>query len=343
MVDINNAIIRDVIIHKVNSSRDSLKLNENVIEVSDEDQESTLRRILLKSFSSASSTYEFSHNIDIDLNTLFKISKDIYGGSDFINSSKNIATHLFTSSRHPGIKDGDLFIAKFDDIKLKDTFHEAIGIYKFENKESFVEITGNDKDNKIGIKFRQGIGSKKPEKACLILFTDDRYTVFLLENSNSETEYWTHDFLGVEPKRDNVNSTNHVLSLTKAFVTEKLPEDHEASRADQIDLLNRSVSFFKQHETFSNSVFEREVLQDENIIESFRTFNNLFKEERKLEWQDNFAIAQDVVKKQARIFKKVLKLDKNFDIYIHGEKSLIERGVEDDGRKFYKIYYNQEM
>jgi hypothetical protein len=38
----------------------------------------------------------------------------------------------------------------------------------------------------------------------------------------------------------------------------------------------------------------------------------------------------------------VLKLDKNFHIYIHGGRDMIERGVDESGRKYYKIYYNEE-
>jgi hypothetical protein len=48
------------------------------------------------------------------------------------------------------------------------------------------------------------------------------------------------------------------------------------------------------------------------------------------------------VKRQARIFKSVLKLDKNFHIYIHGDRNKIEHGVDESGRKFYKIFYEQE-
>ena len=55
---------------------------------------------------------------------------------------------------------------------------------------------------------------------------------------------------------------------------------------------------------------------------------------------DNFKISSQAVKKQSRIFKSVLKLDRNFDIYIHGDKNLIEKGTEKDGRKYYKIYWN---
>jgi hypothetical protein len=57
---------------------------------------------------------------------------------------------------------------------------------------------------------------------------------------------------------------------------------------------------------------------------------------------ESFDISPQAVKKQARIFKSVLKLDKNFHIYIHGDRELIEQGVEKDGRKFYKIYFTEE-
>ena len=54
-------------------------------------------------------------------------------------------------------------------------------------------------------------------------------------------------------------------------------------------------------------------------------------------------ISAPAVKKQAKIFKSVLKLDKNFHIYIHGNREMIEQGVEKDGRKFYKIYFEKEV
>jgi len=58
--------------------------------------------------------------------------------------------------------------------------------------------------------------------------------------------------------------------------------------------------------------------------------------------EDEFAISNAAVKKQARIYKSVLKLDRNFHIYIHGSSELIEKGVDEDGRKYYKIYYQEE-
>jgi hypothetical protein len=48
------------------------------------------------------------------------------------------------------------------------------------------------------------------------------------------------------------------------------------------------------------------------------------------------------VKKQAKIYKSILKLDKNFHIYIHGNREMITKGTDPDGRKFYKIYFENE-
>ena len=87
---------------------------------------------------------------------------------------------------------------------------------------------------------------------------------------------------------------------------------------------------------------KKSVFQSEELIESFRSFDNSYRDNNDIELANSFDISSQAVKKQVRAFKKVLKLDKNFHIYIHGNKELIEQGVEKDGRKYYKIYYNDE-
>ena len=71
-------------------------------------------------------------------------------------------------------------------------------------------------------------------------------------------------------------------------------------------------------------------------------FDEGYRRDNEIDISNNFDISTQAVKKQARAFKSVLKLDKNFHIYIHGDKELIEQGVEKDGRKYYKIYYKDE-
>ena len=102
------------------------------------------------------------------------------------------------------------------------------------------------------------------------------------------------------------------------------------------------MDFFKTHDTFDKEEFEQEVLQQKNIIQSFSRFDERYKLENRIEIEDHFEISSQALKKQEKVFKSVIKLDKNFHIYIHGDRDLIEHGIEKDGRKFYKIYYNDE-
>jgi hypothetical protein len=58
---------------------------------------------------------------------------------------------------------------------------------------------------------------------------------------------------------------------------------------------------------------------------------------------DEFAIHVSAVKQQAKSYKTVLKLDKNFHVYIHGRRDLIERGVDEmSGKNYYKLYFDEE-
>ena len=108
----------------------------------------------------------FTHEIDLELNPLSKLSRSIFEGDDFISQTKNICQHLKTVSKHPNIKDGDLFIMKFDNISFDNQHCEGLGIYKVENKENFIETTKYF-NGEAGLNFRKGIGSKRLDKACL--------------------------------------------------------------------------------------------------------------------------------------------------------------------------------
>ena len=74
-----------------------------------------------------------------------------------------------------------------------------------------------------------------------------------------------------------------------------------------------------------------------------KTFERFTEEQEERPFPRNgFPISSAAVKQQARVFRSVLKLDRNFHIYIHGNRELIQQGKDADGRKFYKIYYDTE-
>lgn len=339
MILIEDAIIRQLTAHRVAAGENSSVIGGALSTLSD-DEATTVKKILLKPFVSHAHTYEFTHDVDIHYNVLFNLSKAIHSGDEFMEKSREIVRHLISVSKHPNIKDGDLFIARFDNIQLNNKRYEALGVYKYEDKETFIET--DTANNAMHVSFRKGIGNKKPDKACLILFSEEPYTLLVIDGNTNETDYWQHDFINHRSKKDHVNSTNNFLTLTKNFITTQVPEDFEVTKADQIDLLNRSVDYFKKRETFDKQEFEEEVFGNSSVIESFRRFDEAYRQEREADFADSFEIAPQAVKKQARVFKSVLKLDKNFHIYIHGNRELIEQGTDERGRKFYKIYYEEE-
>lgn len=340
MIGIDDVVISEMVLHRVGADEFNSIISDHITSSSDPEEDAVLKRIFLKPFVSHVSTLEFSHDVDIDYNVLFKLSKAIYNDEDFIDTSKRIAQHLVSVSKHPNIKEGDLFIVKFENIQLSNKHYQALGIYKFEDKESYIETSATNKD--MSLEFRKGIGTKKPDKGCLVIFSEEPYTLLVIDSNSNETDYWQNAFIGHKPKNDAINNTNDFLSLAKNFITEQIPQDFNISKTEQIDYLNRSVEYFKNHEKFDKGEFETEVFHHAEVIGSFNNYNAAFRVNNDIELNENFEISQHAVKKQARAFKSILKLDKNFHIYIHGNKELIEQGVEKDGRKYYKIYYNQE-
>lgn len=347
MIDYTNTDFEKVSVHTVGNKTngEELLLSKSLLNISD----LRVRELLFKFFLSPFTSPEFYSftfsNEDFTLNPLFNFASQIFDSSKtFQKNSVNVAKHLYELSVHPQIKSGDLFLAYFSDISIEDELTDAIGIFKSENRQAFLKLNSSQED--FSIQYDDGINIEKLDKGCLIFNTDKNsgYKVCIIDKSNKsvEAQYWKDTFLQLKPCSDDYHHTKEFMNIAKNFVTQQLTEDFEVSRADQIDLLNRSVDYFKTHDTFDKKDFEKQVFQDTGIIKSFRNFDETYRENHDIEANDSFEISPQAVKKQARVFKSVLKLDKNFHIYIHGNRDLIEQGVEKDGRKFYKIYFQNE-
>jgi hypothetical protein len=339
MIEYKGADVKELFFQKIEEeSRENKHLLQNEFSPSDEQM---LKNIFLKPFATVTNTYQFTHGVSLDLNVLYNLSREIYNNEEIGSTHEGIISHLKTSSRHPNIKEGELFIVRFSNILVGNEPLNGLGIFKIEKKDPFIETPNWTKEPIL--LFKEGIGEKKLDKACLILFDKDPFTILAYDNNNSEAVYWKNDFINLGFKKDHINNTSHFLEMTKSYITDQMPEEFDVTKTDQIDLLNKSIKYFKEAEDFDKGEFELSVFgREEDAISSFRNFDNQYQEEMDLEIEDNFKIAVNSVKKQARVFKSVLKLDKNFHIYIHGDRELIEQGVDADGRKFYKIFYEDE-
>ena len=345
VIDFSKTTIENLITHHVgNKLRDEeLKLSDNLTDFSQETA-IHLEQYFLDSFK-PENFYNFYHSVELDMNEVYTIVKKLFENpSDFEMQSKNIAKLLYEYTNHPNIKEGELNIAYFKDIVYEDVILDAVGIFKSENVVPYIQMKTQKNNYEINHDF--GFELKKIDKACLIFNIDAElgYSILIIDNTNkqAEAQYWINDFLKLMLSNDAYNNTKELLTITKTFVTKELQKENPISKTEKIELLNKTMDYFKSNETFNKAVFEEQVFENPEIIEAYRKFDLNHRQELELSPGDSFEISNQAVKKQARVYRSVLKLDKNFHVYIHGGKDLIEKGTDSNGRKYYKIYYENE-
>jgi hypothetical protein len=322
-----------------------LQISKEPVDTENQEVKSVLLSYFLTSFQQTE-TYNFWHPSDIALNEIKHYADQIFDApEDILQHSISITRNLYDATDLPNIKSGELHVAYFKNIMVDQFVVDAIGIYKSENKETFLKIKEAEKT--FSIEADEGINPSKLDKACLILNldADNGYRVMVIDKTNKggEAQFWKDNFLKVRAASDDYHHTQDYLSMYKTYVVEQVPSEFEVTRVEQIDLLNKSVNYFKKNEQFNREAFEDEVLKVPEVIESFRKYEQQYKDERELSFDHDFNISTNAVKKQSRVFKSVLKLDKNFHVYIHGNKDLIEKGFDSGmGMHYYKIYFEEE-
>lgn len=349
MVSFFEASLARLSIHRVgNKLQDEFYvLSDESLQIEDEFLSNLLMQYYLKPFEKVNEVYRFMHSSDMNLNELFHFSSEVFKEkARFHEISQQVTKYLYDLTNHPKIKSGELYVAYFNNVQIEGELLDAIGIFKSETKETYLKVYPEDSGFNLGYE-QEGINIQKLDKGCLIFNTEkeEGYKVLVVDQTNraGEAVYWKDEFLKLKIRNDNYNQTSNTLNVYKSFVTNKLEEDFEMTKADKIDLLNRSMKYFKEKESFEMDEFSNEVIGNPKAIESFKSFKQNYEKEFDTEISDSFDISSPAVKKQAKVFKSVLKLDKNFHIYIHGNKELIEKGFDNDkAMNYYKVYFKEE-
>ena len=350
MVTFFEAAFNQLSIHKVGNKQldETLHLSEQPFVVEDEMLGELLMQFFVQPFEKVNEMYRLNHSSgNLQLNEVYHFAQQIFeDANSFHENSRQLAKHLFDVGNHPKIKSGELYVAHFSNLQIEGELLEAVGIFKSEHKEPYLTVMQQAKTFELGYQ-QEAINIKKLDKGCIIFNVDaaEGYKVAVIDHTNrNEAVYWMDEFLKLKVRNDNYNQTNNVLSVYKSFVTEKIDEDFEVSKADKIDLLNRSIKYFKEKDHFDMAEFGNEVIGSDEGIALFTDYKKQYEQEFDSPIEDSFAINNNAVKKQARVYKSVLKLDRNFHIYIHGDKELIEKGFDKDrNMNYYKVYFKEEQ
>jgi hypothetical protein len=340
--------LEKVIVHKVgNPTRgEQLALSMMPLTFNDELVRSMLVKYFLHSFNEHE-LFHFTHLSEVDMNKVYHYVQAIFNDpASFAPQSALIAQFLYNKSTHARVKEGELYIALLHEVPFENEFVTALGIFKSESKESFLKVFPHGQNFELTAE--EGININKLDKGCLVFRTqeNDGYRVCVVDQTNkqNDAQYWVNDFLQVTPVANEYHHTSEFLQLCREFVTGEMPENFEVTKHEQIDLMHRSLDYFKTKEQFDYNEFTQEVMHHPQVIEQFAQFKDQYANAKQVEWDESFDIDLAAVKKQGKVFKSILKLDKNFHIYIHGRQDLIERGFDEaKGKHFYKVYFEQEQ
>jgi len=346
MLVFSETLIDQIVVHKVGSkykeenirfSKDTLRLNDDIKEL--------LAKYFLTPFKS-NEYFNFYHESDLNLNEVFHYTSKIFDDPEvLLDQSVNLAKHLYENSTHPNINGGEFYVVYFQDISFNNEPLDAIGIFKSETRETFLKVY--PKDENYTIESEQGIDIKKLDKGCLILNLEKEkgFIVATVDKTNKgeDARYWIDDFLKVKQREDEYYHTENVMKMYKDFVVKEMPNEFEVAKADQVDLINKSKNFFKETDNFQLEDFAEKVIEDKDLIDSFNNYKKVYESENEIQICNEFEISDSAVKKQSRVFKSVIKLDKNFHIYVHGNREYITKGFDEKtGLQYYQVFFKEE-
>ena len=319
--------------------------SENAFHFDDEAMKDALLKLFFSSFKEPE-YYRFK-DIDSNSNPVYDLVCAAFDEPEAVHAiSCEIARNLFQQSRHPNIKPGDLIVAHVEDILIDDELLSAIVIIKSENKHSFLKIHNGHSGNTLSID--RGMPLNKLDKACIVFDTgrEDGFKCCVLDTvkSGEDAIFWISEFLNVTKHNNDYQKTKAYIQVTKGFIDERMKPLYEVEKQDEAALLDLSKSYFNSTEDFEESSYLDSLFGDQEEIKSeFRHYREDVGQEAGLAEPSEFKVSQAAVKNQSRVFKSVIKLDKNFHIYVHGNRNMIQKGVDDEGRKYYILYYDAEQ
>ena len=346
MIDFSRAELTHFTTHYVGNKGlgEVLEINPEEVKFLDDFTKETLLMYLVSSFKT-DIYYEFKSKNELSVHDIHSYVSDLFDNRDeFLEYSKKFAEHLYNQSMHPKIKGGEFYTCYFKDCVVDGELCDAIGIFKTENKDTYMKVNEN-----FQIECDNGINVKKVDKGCLIFNTDkDKgYKISVVDNNNKIAEcslYWLEDFLNVKLKQNAYYHTSNFINTCVGFCEEVLTEQNNVSKENQMMMLNKSVSYFKEKDKVNVAEFESEVLVEPEVKKSFEEYRNEYKHRMDVNIVDEFDVSPTAVKNNQKHMRSIIKLDKNFVLNIHGRHDYVERGFDEEkGMKYYKVYFVNEQ
>tara|TARA_R100000935_G_scaffold48824_1_gene73581 strand:- start:63 stop:1121 length:1059 start_codon:yes stop_codon:yes gene_type:complete len=349
MINLYNAQIESLSIHRVgNKSRNEniflsgepFKLNDEIAPL--------IKEYFLKSFREKEENYfQFAHESDLEFNQLYNFANQIFDAPDSIHEvSKKITTLLFEQSSHPHIKSGEVYVVYFENMLLDNEKVSAIGIFKSELKQDFLQF--QEKGTLLEMVIQQGINLNKMDKGALIFNKNcaEGYKILSVDSNKYDTKYWLENFLGVDILADENFYTKKYLKFCQNFAKDVVFPAED--KKEEVMFMNRSVDYFAKNDSFEESNFLNSVIDNPALIPEFQNYKQEKAPKYRIEDLTEFPIANAAVTSARKSIKNTINLDTNIQIrldFINPESAqkFVEKGWDEEKQMYYYlVYFNKE-
>lgn len=316
MLNISSAKIEKIIIHQVgNGGREEPCVFSEMSTLPSDSLESLLLEHYLLPLSELEETFEF--NVDpivadesadsiLPANVISQLSAAIFQDAEnFQPLSIKIAEHLYSVTHHPNIAGGDFIIILFSNIYAYADRTLALGIFKVESKDDYLDIW----DNNGTLEFveKEGISLKEIQKGALILAHD--HSVLAIDSHKKRTKYWHDDFLHLQPKQTELAELKASQDLLRGL-------------SKRIEMPNQRLEFNKNLEEHLDEHEEIRFRDLENYSKSYleeqdinRVFNAV-QNKSGFEMDRNISVASDEFREQSKAMMKKMRVAKGVDLII---------------------------
>lgn len=356
MIEFSRARFTHLAIHWVGNKGlgEELTLSEKITDFNDDFVKETTLKYFLTPFKN-DVYYNFKGKIDITLNSVANYCEDLFADQKlFIKISQDIAKHLYNQSVHPKIPGGNFYVCFFKDVVCDGELVDAIGIFKTEKQSTFLKMLQIDSsDAEVGIsefeiEAEAGIDVNKLDKGCLIFNTskENGYKLSIIDANNKVAEcslYWAEDFLNAKIQQNNYFHTKNFFDSSRNFLEESeivlaMPE------VERIGLKNKLLNYISEKDNLVIKELENEVLVQKALINEYKEITADYYQRMNLpKAPEEICISATAVKQNKKYMREVIKLDKNFHLYIHANTQFLEKGFDEEkGMKYYKMYFVNE-
>lgn len=337
--------IERAIVHQVGNKTNGDGVRFSSQESSLEKVESDIDHLLKKVFL-FEDTYQFYFEPTLTLNPVYTFIKAIFENSNnFVEESQNISRYLYEKSTHPKIKGGEVCFVYLKDCEVDGVEADAICILKSETKETILQF--QPLENGYEVLRQQGLSLQKLDKGCVIFNIEGQngYKLSVVDGTKKgdEAKYWIESFLHIRPSQNSYHKTKAVVEMFTNYVANEMPLSFDKTKSEQALMINRGLKELKSKSEGKLKEISEKVFTEHEIQKDFHRYSENYQVENKLLLDDSFEISKSAMKKKGLGALTTIKLDKNFDIQIHGGDKYIERGYDNDLKmNYYKLYFNQE-